>query len=196
MDRQSWSILAVLGGIAAWIYYQQSQTPASTGDNAVSFASDPLASIGDVIVSSTAGWKSVGEGPQWIPILNQAETAYGIPDDLLARIAYQESHFRNDIITGNKVSPAGALGLMQMMPQYFSSVRVSRPFTPENTQAQIMEAAQLLANNYASTKNWSLAVAAYNAGLGNVQKYGGIPPFAETEKYVAAILADIPAANA
>lgn len=197
MNNKQWAGLAVLGGIAAWIYYQQSQTPDSTAsDTVVGFTDDPLASVSDAIVSSTAGWKSVGDGPQWLPALNAAEQTFGIPQDLLARIAYQESHFRTDIITGAKASPAGALGLMQMMPAYFPTVRVPRPFTPDDTFNQINEAAQLLATNYTSTKSWPLAVAAYNAGLGAVHKAGGIPAFTETQNYVASIMADVPIANA
>jgi soluble lytic murein transglycosylase-like protein len=188
-------ILWLLGGIAAYVYYQNSQTPGSAAsDSAVTFASNPLASVSDVIVASTAGWKSVGDGQTWIDTLNAAEIVNGIPADLLARIAYQESHFRADIITGAKASPAGALGMMQLMPQYFTTVRVPRPFTSADTQAQILEAANLLKTNYNSTQDWSLAVAAYNAGLGAVHKAGGIPQFPETLAYVAAIMADIPAA--
>ena len=141
MNSKDSTLLLILAGIAAYVYYQQSQTPGSTSaDSAVSFGSDPLASVSDVIVSATAGWKNVGEGPQWIPALNAAEVQYGLPTDLLARIAYQESHFRTDIITGATPSPAGALGLMQMMPQYFDSVRVPRPFTPDDTANQINQA--------------------------------------------------------
>jgi soluble lytic murein transglycosylase-like protein len=182
----------VIGGIAAYLYYQNSQTPAAASDSAVTFTNDPLAAIGDAIVSTTLGWKNAGDGPQWIDALNQAESTNGIPADLLARLAYQESHFRHDVITGVTASPAGALGMMQMMPQFYSSVRVSRPFTPQDTQNQISEAAQTLAGHYQTFHDWSLALAAYNAGAGAVHKAGGIPDFAETKNYVAAILADLP----
>lgn len=193
MDSKAWTGLAVFGGIIAWIIYNHTDTPTGeAADSAVSFGQDPLASVSDVIVSSTAGWKNVKAGPIWMPALNAAESTFGIPADLLARIAYQESHFRPEIIDGTKASPAGALGLMQLMPQYFPTVRVPRPFTPADTQNQINEAAQLLSTNYASTKDWSLAVAAYNAGLGAVHKAGGIPQFAETINYVNAIMADVP----
>jgi soluble lytic murein transglycosylase-like protein len=185
-------LLLLLGGVVAYLYYQQSQTPATAADSAVSFTNDPLSSIGDAIVSSTVGWKNAGDGPQWIDALNQAEVANGIPPDLLARLAYQESHFRHDVITGVTPSPAGALGLMQMMPQFFASVRVPRPYTATDTQNQIYEAAQTLAGHYAEFHDWSLALAAYNAGAGAVKKAGGIPAFTETINYVNQILADVP----
>lgn len=190
--RKDFTLLAVLGGIAAYLYYQNSQTPAASSDSAVAFTNDPLASIGDAIVSTTVGWKNAGDGPQWLPALNAAEAQFGIPPDLLARIAYQESHFRTDIITGATASPAGALGLMQLMPAYFGSVRVPRPFTPNDTAAQILEAAQLLANNYASLNDWGQAVAAYNAGLTTVKTgRASAANQAATASYVAQILADV-----
>jgi len=192
-----WKLLAVLGGIAAYIYYQSTQTPDTASDSAVSFSNDPLSSIGDAIVSSTVGWKNAGDGPVWIPALNAAEAQYGIPADLLARVAYQESHFRRDIITGALASPAGALGMMQLMPQYFTSVRVPRPFSPDDTNAQILEAAQLLASNFRALGTWPLAVAAYNAGVSTVKNNSASAANqAATANYVAQIIADIPAANA
>lgn len=189
----------ILIGVAGWVYYQKSQQDSggNSNDSAVSFMDDPLASVSDVIVSTTAGWKSVGDAAQWVPVLNAAEIQFGIPADLLARIAYQESRFRTDIITGAKDSPAGAAGLMQLMPQYFNSVKVARPFTPDDTVAQIQEAAQLLASNYRTLQTWPLAVAAYNAGVGTIQSgNASAANKAATASYVAAIIADVPGANA
>jgi len=138
-------------------------------------------------------WKATGG--IWLPHLANAELAYGLPTDLLARVAYQESHFREDIIRGTLQSTAGALGIMQLLPKYFTSVRVPTPFTDVDVIQQIDEAAAFLEHLYDVTKDWRLAVAAYNAGLGNVRKYDGIPPFAETQNYVTQILADVPAAT-
>jgi soluble lytic murein transglycosylase-like protein len=135
-------------------------------------------------------WKV--NGGVWLAHLASAERAYDIPTDLLARIAYEESHFRDDIIRGEEASPAGALGIMQLMPKFFLSVRVPTPFTDVDVAQQIDEAAQFLAHLNDHTHDWQFAVAAYNAGLGNVEKYAGIPPFPETEKYVADITADVP----
>jgi soluble lytic murein transglycosylase-like protein len=90
------------------------------------------------------------------------------------------------------VSPAGALGIMQLMPKFFTSVRVARPYTDNDVGNQIEEAAHFLAGLVKATGDWDLAIAAYNAGLGNVQKYGGVPPFRETQDYVAQVTADVP----
>lgn len=150
-------------------------------------------SMGEAIVSTLSSWKNVGEGPKWIPLIESVAKTHNIPENLLSRVAYQESHFRNDVIRGITPSPAGALGIMQMMPQYFSSVNVPRPYSDADVGRQIVQAASQLASLYASTHSWTLALAAYNAGLGNVKKYGGIPPFPETQHYVTQITQDVPA---
>jgi len=124
--------------------------------------------------------------------LTTAEMVAGIPTYLLARIAYEESHFREDIIRGQNASPVGALGMMQLRPRFFKSVCKPTPFTDADVKAQIYEAADFLESLYVALRDWTLAVAGYNAGLGNVEHYGGIPPFPETEKYVAEITADVP----
>jgi len=137
-------------------------------------------------------WEDEGQGPIWVPVMHTAENLWGIPPDLLARIAYQESHFREDIIRGTYVSPIGALGMMQLRSPFFTSVRRPIPFTDEDVGDQIEEAAQFLVNMHTDTKDWRLAIAAYNAGLGNVRRYKGIPPFKETQTYVAQVTADVP----
>lgn len=139
--------------------------------------------IVDDAVDLLAGWKQ--RGAKYLPILYAAEDKYGIPRDLLARQAYQESRFRDDIVSGATVSSAGALGIMQIVPKYHPGV------DPLNVPAAIDYAAQFLARLRSQFGSWSLALAAYNAGPGNVQKYAGIPPFTETQNYVSQILADV-----
>lgn len=195
MKRQN-ILLLLGGGLIAYYFYSRSQTSQST---TVDTSSDILSNIGDTlsnakdsVVAAIAGWKNMGSGPVWLPYLGNAEVQYGIPTDLLSRIAYQESRFREEIIRGTKASPVGALGMMQMMPQYFQSVNAPRPYSDSDVVAQIDEAARQVASLYKSTGNWQLTLAAYNAGLGNVHKYAGIPPFAETQNYVNEITADVP----
>src|SRR3990172_2707257 len=65
-------------------------------------------------------WKKRGD--KYLPALNAAEKKYGIPRDLLARQAFQESRFREDIISGRTISSAGALGLMQLVPKWHPGV--------------------------------------------------------------------------
>ncbi len=179
--------LGIGGALLYWLVNRQSAAPAS-------FAANPITSISDAVVSAVSGWKNVGSGPTWVPVLNATEQQLGIPTDLLARLAYQESHFREEIIRGTLASPAGALGIMQLMPQFFSSVAAAKPYTDDAVNAQIAEGAANLVSQYESFGSWDLALAAYNAGPGAVQKAGGIPAFTETQNYVAQILADVPAA--
>lgn len=200
--------LILLGGLAAaaaaWWYYQRQQAALSApntsaldtsawgiGSAVGQTISEDLSMVGETL--GVTSWKNVAEGSTWVPVLNAAEQQYGLPQDLLARVAYQESHFRESIIRGTQASPAGALGIMQLEPAYFSSVRVPVPFSDSDVRAQIDEAAQQLQSLYGEFGDWSLALAAYNAGAGNVRKYGGIPPFTETQNYVAQITADVPA---
>lgn len=130
-------------------------------------------------------WAQSANAKQWIPLLNQAEQKYGIPSNLLARMAYQESRFRDDIIYGTTSSSAGAQGIMQIVPAYHPGVN------PLDPVAAIDYAGSYLAQLYTQFGSWPLAVAAYNAGPGNVNKYGGIPPFTETQNYVSQIFGDL-----
>jgi soluble lytic murein transglycosylase-like protein len=132
-----------------------------------------------------SGWKLVANADRYLPLLNAAEAKYGIPKDLLARIAYQESRFRDDIVKGQTISSAGAVGIMQLVPKFHPGVN------PLDVSAAINYAAQYLKNLYNQFGDWKLAAAAYNAGAGNVTKYGGIPPFNETIAYVRDIFNDI-----
>jgi peptidoglycan DL-endopeptidase CwlO len=180
-------LLLLLGGagLVLWFVKQSQADPTS-------FLSNPVNAMSDAISSAVSGWQNTGEGPTWLPVLNATEQSLGIPTNLLARVAYEESHFRNDIIRGTKASPAGALGIMQMMPQYFDTVRRPIPFSDADVEAQIAQAGADLVSQFESFGSWELALAAYNAGAGNVRKYGGIPPFSETQTYVAQIIADVP----
>lgn len=141
-----------------------------------------------------AAWMASSNAQKWAPYLAAAENAYGIPSGLLNRIAFQESSFDQDVIDGTRPSKAGALGMMQLMPQYFQSVNVPRPFSDVDTQAQIVEAASFLAGLYGHFSDWTAAVAAYNAGQGNINKVlaGTMTLPAETANYIAKISADLP----
>lgn len=141
--------------------------------------------VSDILLGE---WKSSPNAQKYLPMLNTAERAVGIPTDLLARVAYQESHFRDDIVNGTNTSAAGAQGIMQLVPKWHPTV------DPLNVPAAINYAAKYLKSLFVQFGSWPLALAAYNAGPGNVQKYNGIPPFKETQDYVSQILRDVPVA--
>lgn len=138
-----------------------------------------------------ATWKTRNNAAAYLPLLADAERQYGIPTDLLARLAYEESRFRTDIADGLTVSPAGAVGLMQMLPKYFGS-----PTDLATPAIAVPKAAQYLRQLYDRFGSWRLAVAAYNAGPTAVAKYGDVPPFTETQHYVSSIFGDLPASAA
>ena len=142
----------------------------------------------DIVTAVISNWKK--RAGQWLAPLNDAELRYGIPSDLLVRLAYQESHFRPDIISGATASPAGALGIMQIVPRFHPNANPLDPI------AAIDYAAGYLRSLYDQFGSWTLAVAAYNAGPGNVQKAGNtVPNFPETLKYVSDIIGDVNAAG-
>lgn len=114
----------------------------------------------------------------------QAANTYGVDINLLKAVAKQESGFKSDV-----VSSAGAIGIMQLMPGTAAAMGVKDPY---NAQENIMGGAKYLSRLLAKYNgNVSLALAAYNAGSGNVDKYNGIPPFSETQNYVKNVLANM-----
>jgi hypothetical protein len=176
--------LLLLGAVGAAIYYALNQTDLQTA--AQGAVSD--------LEAATVGWKNAGSGPTWIPILNQAESAYGLPPDLLAATAYQESSFIENVIRGLTPSSDGlSLGIMQLQTRYYPSLvgpSVPVPYTDQNVSDQISQAGQVFADNYAALQSWPATIAAYNQGLSGVQNNG-----ITSTSYVANILSLAPSAN-
>lgn len=113
-------------------------------------------------------------------IFKEAANKYGVSERLLKAIAYTESGFQ-----ANATSSSGAMGIMQLMPSTASAYGVSDPY---DAYQNIMGGAAVLKDLLNMFQgNQSLAIAGYNAGCGNVKKYGGVPPFTETQNYVAKV---------
>lgn len=123
----------------------------------------------------TGGENRLGE------IFHTAAERYGVPENLLKAVAKAESGFRADA-----VSHCGATGIMQLMPSTAAALGVKDASDPEQN---IMGGAKYLGELlHCYGGDAKLALAAYNAGGGSVEKYGGVPPFAETQAYVRKVL--------
>lgn len=119
---------------------------------------------------------------QYEPIIDRYAAANGVSPNLVKAVIKTESD-------GNPrdVSRAGAMGLMQLMPDNVKDAGIDDPFDPEQNIAAGTKQLSDLLTQYGG--NLDLALAGYNAGPGNVRKYGGVPPFPETENYIKKVRA-------
>jgi soluble lytic murein transglycosylase-like protein len=115
---------------------------------------------------------------EYLTLARDAASRHGVPEDLFLRLVQQESGWNPGAL-----SPKGAIGLAQLMPDTAAYLGVDATDPRQNLEG----GARYLREQYNTFGTWPLALAAYNAGPGAVQQYGGIPPFDETENYVAVI---------
>ncbi len=113
-------------------------------------------------------------------LINKYSKENGLDAGLVNAVIQAESAFDK-----NAVSPAGAGGLMQLMPKTAASLGIENRFDPEQNISGGTKYLKKLISQYGSVE---LGLAAYNAGPENVNKYGGIPPFSETQDYVKKVL--------
>jgi soluble lytic murein transglycosylase-like protein len=174
--------VARIGEIQALLAQAGLAPSAPQATTATSFQ-DQLQQAGAVGTGGVAA-PAAGGGPvdgQFSELINSAAQKYGLDPALLKALIRQESNFNP-----NAQSPAGAQGLTQLMPGTAAALGVTNPLDP----AQAIDGGAKYLSQQLKTFDGDVrkALAAYNAGPGAVQRYGGIPPYAETQNYVRAVL--------
>jgi len=114
-------------------------------------------------------------------IIREAAKYYRLPPALIKALIAAESSFNPKAI-----SPAGAIGLMQLMPATAKAMHINNPFSPRQSIYGGTRYIRTLANQF--NGNLVPTIASYNAGPGAVKKYGGVPPYTETQQYVEKVL--------
>lgn len=166
---------------------QQMTPPASQSVDGSSFSALVSAALGSDATQATLEQQSSAPAPDIVPppqieqLVNANAGAWGVDPALVKAIIANESGF-----DANATSKTGAQGLMQLEPSTASELGVTNSYDPgQNVWGGTRYIRGLLDRFHGDTR---LAVAAYNAGPQAVEKYGGVPPYAETQSYVQNVL--------
>jgi soluble lytic murein transglycosylase-like protein len=164
---------------------QPAPAPATGASFAAQLATASAAAPTGTVAAPTAtaaatGASTLPSGTPFASEITAAAQQHGLDPALLAGLIKQESGFNP-----NAVSPAGARGLTQLMPGTAAGLGVTNPLDP--AQAIDGGARYLRQQLDAFGGDITKALAAYNAGPGAVKKYGGVPPYAETQNYVRSV---------
>lgn len=161
------------------------ETPYGVRPSEAPSAPDPTLPVSNAPINvpstGSANERMMAKAREYEPHIRAAADRYGLPPELIAGVIWQESR-------GNPraVSHCGAMGLMQLMPATAASLGVNNAFdAAQNIDGGAKYLRQML-DKFGGRVDF--AVAAYNAGPGNVSKHGGIPPFRETQDYVPKVL--------
>ena len=157
----------------------------STGVKFGDLLTRPVTKVNANIYSAQAetGAEKISTREQIKNIVFRAAKKHGVDEKLVNALIKQESGFNP-----NAKSKVGAMGLMQLMPATAKGLGVTNPLDPEQNVEGGVKYLKSMLNKY--NGNVILALAAYNAGPGAVDKYDGVPPYKETQNYVKSILAN------
>lgn len=154
---------------------------ADKGDMATTYAVS-----GSGAVRATKPFVPTAQSERYDASINEHSRRHGVSADLVRAVIQVESAFNP-----TAVSSKGAMGLMQLMPATAIELGVRDPFEPEQNIRGGVAYLKRLLDRY--DQKVELALAAYNAGMGNVDKYDDVPPFEETRNYVKKITESTPA---
>lgn len=194
--------MPIVAGLIGW-FVSKKKTPPPASSSTSRPAAPPASSSSSPLPK--AKWATPYKGRHFEPLFTAMTAQYGLPAGLLSRQAQRESAY--DPVAR---SPAGALGIMQIVPKWHPSLdpgdaAADAAAALDPTRA-IPYAAKYLRYLFDRFGSWTLALAAYNAGETVVARYGlqnpqdprspriargGVPPYTETRQYVAAILPDV-----
>ncbi len=171
-------IIASDGALADSIYKYRAS------DGTILFTDQAQGQVGPqyTFLSVRKGWSDIprvlsnAQRDQYDTLITQAATRFRVEPALVKAVIHAESLFNR-----NAISRVGAQGLMQLMPETAAYLKVNNPFDP---RANIAGGTQFIAYLKGKFSELDHILAAYNAGEGNVRRYGGIPPFKETQAYV------------
>jgi soluble lytic murein transglycosylase-like protein len=175
------SLMGIGAGAAT---YTPSPGPTSFATQLATASASPTAATASTMpAAATTGTSTLPAGTPYADEITAAAKRNGLDPALLAGLVKQESGFN-----ANAVSPAGARGLTQLMPSTAAGLGVSDPTDP----AQALEGGAKYLKQQLDHFGGDVAkaLAAYNAGPGAVEKFGGVPPYAETQNYVKRVQAN------
>lgn len=175
-------VLVAVGAAGAWMIIRANGSPPTTvGDDEANIFEDGAESVKSMFTN----WPT-GSAP-YRNMIESAAATHGVPVSILAWLLWKESRYLPAVIDGTKRSRVGAMGIAQFMPSTAREELGSEAAALDPARA-IPGAARYLAKLFRAVGSWQAALAAYNWGIGNVQRKGLSVAPAETVDYYTVIL--------